>query len=78
MPKKILSKKTLLKENKETQVSFTLAKENLNKYNENYENTMNNIHAMSILMVKQYGRMGYQIKLLEQILTELKKFNERK
>lgn len=73
MPKKVNKN-----EDKPQEVTFHINKEKMNKYNESYENTLNNIHAMSVFIVKTYGRAGYQIKLLEQILEELKKLNGKK
>ena len=72
MPKKVEKKK------EESKISFQIKKELPSKYNEAYENTLNNIFALSAFTVKNYGRMGYQIKLLEQILDELKKLNKGK
>ena len=66
------------KEAPKNQVTFSIKKEIPNKYNEAYEITLNNIHAMSIFAVKNYARLGYQIKLQEQILDELKKLNKGK
>lgn len=59
-------------------VSITIAKEKLNNYNEAFENTLNNIHAIALYTLKTYGRLGYQIKIQEQILAELKKLNKDK
>ena len=66
------------KPNKKNEITFHIGKETINKYNEMYEQTLHNIHALSVFMVKTYGRAGYQIKLLEQILDELKKLNKGK
>lgn len=59
-------------------IDVKIEKELVNKYNENYEHTLNNIFALGVFAVKNYRRSGYQIKLLEQILTELKKMNKGK
>lgn len=72
MPKKPIKKEV------PKQVTFHIKKEETNKYNESYENTLANIHAMAVFTVKNYGRLGYQIKLQEQILDELKKLNGKK
>jgi hypothetical protein len=66
------------KKEEEKKITFHIAQEKTDKRNEMYENTLNNIHAMSVFTVKNYGRAGYQIKLLEQILSELKKLNKGK
>ena len=59
---------------KQTQeVKLTFNKEKTNKYNESYEETLNNIYTLTALMAQVYGRLGYQIKIQEQILAELKK-----
>ena len=63
---------------KDNTITFHIDKEKINNHNENYENTLNNIHAASVFLVKLYGRAGYQIKLLEQILDELKKLTKDK
>ena len=70
MPKKPIKK--------EQNITFHIAKEKPDTRTEAYENTLNNIHAMSVFSVKTYGRAGFQIKLLEQILDELKKLNKGK
>jgi len=46
------------------------------KYTESFEDTLQNIHAIAVLQLKLFGRSGYQIKLLEAILTELKTLNK--
>lgn len=71
MPKKI----TKQDENK---ITFRIEKENIETRNEAYEKTLDNIHAMAVFTVKNYGRLGYQIKLMEQVLDELKKLNKDK
>jgi len=55
------------------EVKLTFNKEKVNKYNESYEETLNNIYTLAALMAQVYGRLGYQIKIQEQILAELKK-----
>jgi hypothetical protein len=57
-------------------VQLNIKKEAINPYNENYEATLHNIYISSILMHQIFGRLGYQIKIQEQILMELKKLNE--
>lgn len=60
------------------QVKLEFKKEKINNYNENFESTMNNIYNASILIHQVFARLGYQIKLQEQMLEELKKLNKGK
>lgn len=69
MPKKIIKKE-------EPHLNLKIEREKENKYNENYSNTLGNIFTIAIFMVKIFGRLGYQIKLQEQVLEELKKLNK--
>lgn len=48
----------------------------INKYNEANEDTLKNIHALTVLTVKMFGRLGYQIKIMEEIKSELQKLNK--
>lgn len=66
------------KEKDESSITFRIEKEVLDSRSEAFEKTLNNIHAMAVFTVKNYGRLGYQIKLLEQILSELKLLNKGK
>lgn len=59
-------------------IQLEFKKESVNPYNENFEQTMNNIYTLVILQHQIYARLGYQIKLQEQMLIELKKLNEGK
>jgi hypothetical protein len=60
------------------QVKLEFKKEKINNYNENFEATMDNIYSSSILIHQVFARLGYQIKLQEQMLEELKKLNKGK
>lgn len=62
--------------NKEVKLEFK--KEVITPYSEAFENTLNNIYSMSIMTHQVFARLGYQIKLQEQILDELKKMNKGK
>lgn len=62
----------------EKHIDLQINKEKINAQNEMYENTLNTVHAMAVMVVKNFGRLGYQIKLQEQILDELKKLNKGK
>lgn len=57
-------------------VQLNVKKEQINAYNENYEATLNNIYISSLLLHQIFGRLGYQIKLQEQILEQLKQLNK--
>lgn len=72
------NKDSKIEDSKDSTISFQIKKEKINNYTESYENTLNNIFALTAFTVKQYGRAGYQIKILEQILEELKKLNGKK
>jgi hypothetical protein len=61
---------------KKSEVKLEFKKDNINAYNENFENTMGNIYALAVLSHQVFARLGYQIKLQEQILIELKKLNK--
>lgn len=56
-------------------IKLEFKKEAINSYNENFEQTMGNIYTSVILLHQVYARLGYQIKIQEQILAELKKAN---
>lgn len=64
------------KKDDNSKITFTIKKEQKNKYNESYEATLDNIHALTVFAVKSFGRMGYMIKKLEEILEEIKKANK--
>lgn len=57
-------------------IPLTIKKPKIDKYNESYEDTLNNIHALTMLNLKMFGRLGYQIKLMEEIKNELTKLNK--
>jgi len=63
---------------KKKDIKLEFKKEHITKYSEPYENTLNNIFAMAVMTHQVFGRLGYQIKLQEQILEELKKLNKGK
>lgn len=67
-----------VKKQEDTQITFHIEKEKIDSRNEGFEKTLNNIHAMAVFIIKNYGRLGYQIKLQEQILEELKKLTKDK
>jgi len=64
--------------NEPKQIKLEFKKEQINNYNENFESTMNNIYTASVLIHQVFARLGYQIKIQEQILEELKKLNKDK
>jgi len=64
------------KQNKKHDIRLEFKKEKVNSVNENYENTMNNLYSMAVLTHQVFARLGYQIKLQEQILQELQKLNK--
>jgi hypothetical protein len=66
------------KTKKEPQIDIKIEKEAPNKYNESFEKTLGNIHAIAIFSVKNFGRLGYIIKKLEEVVDELKKANKGK
>jgi len=53
----------------ENSISFSIKKEEPSPYNEHFESTLGNIHAMAIFTIKNYGRLGYQIKILGAIVS---------
>jgi len=59
-------------------IKLEFKREQITNYSEPFENTLGNIFSMSILSHQIFGRLGYQIKLQEQILAELKKLNQDK
>lgn len=59
-------------------LKLTWEKEKPNKYNEHFEQTLNNIYVAATMSVQLYARAGYTIKTLEKILEELKKLNAKK
>jgi len=63
---------------KKHDIKLEFKKEQITNYSEPFENTINNIYVAAILIHQVYGRLGYQIKLQEQILEELKKLNKDK
>lgn len=63
---------------KKTDIKLEFKKEVVTTYTEAYENTLNNIFSMAVINHQIFGRLGYQIKLQEQILEELKKMNKDK
>lgn len=63
---------------KKTDIKLEFKKEAITTYSEAYENTLNNIFSMAVMSHQIFGRLGYQIKLQEQILEELKKLNKGK
>jgi len=58
------------------QIPLTIKKQTINKYNESYEDTLNNIHALAVFAVKMFGRLGYQIKVMEEMKAELQKLTK--
>lgn len=68
-----MPKKPVIKKKDPEQYTFHIEPEVASVQNEMYEKTLKNIHAMAVFTVKSYRRLGYQIKLQEQILEELKK-----
>jgi len=64
--------------NEQKPLKLEFKKENINSINENYEDTLNNIYAIAVLSHQVFARLGYQIKIQEQILEELKKLNKGK
>ena len=63
-------------EQKPQTVTYHISEEKINAQNEMFENTLKNVHALTVFTVKNYGRFGYMIKKLEEILDELKKQNK--
>jgi len=63
---------------KKKDIKLEFKKETITKYSEPFENTINNIFALAVMSHQIFGRLGYQIKLQEQILEELKKLNKDK
>lgn len=62
--------------NKDVKLEFK--KDKITPYTESVEGMLGNIYAMAIMMHQVFARLGYQIKLQEQILVELKKLSEKK
>ena len=63
---------------KKTAIKLTWEKEKIDKYNERFEQTMNNIYIIATMSVQNYARLGYQIRVQEKILDELKRLNGKK
>jgi hypothetical protein len=61
-----------------SELKLEFKKDQINPYNENFESTIANVYNMSVLTHQIFARLGYQIKLQEQILSELKKLNKDK
>ena len=57
---------------KKKAISLSFKKEKINVQNEPYEATIENLYSMAILLHQIFARLGYQIKIQEQILKELK------
>ncbi len=56
-------------------IELKFNRDKINPINENFESALENIYNLGILTHQVFARLGYQIKLQEQILAELKKIN---
>lgn len=65
-----------MKKQTKQDIRLDFKREVITPYTEKFENTLNNLFAMALLQHQIFGRLGYQIKLQEQILEELKKINK--
>ena len=59
-------------------IKLEFKKDKINPINENFEFALDNVYNTAILSHQVFARLGYQIKIQEQLLIELKKLNEAK
>lgn len=57
------------------EIKLEFKKDKINPTNEQFEFALDNVYNLAILNHQIFARLGYQIKIQEQILAELKKLN---